>query len=144
MKNLGQDVELTFSERNDTPDAALISEKLRLYIEEKFGLAHKKTFVAIIRTKDQEFLAGLKGYSHWGWLYIVHLWVDEGMRSKGLGKALLRAAEDQARVRGARGVYVDTFEASTRDFYVKAGFKEVGSIKDFPVGTSRYFLAKHI
>jgi GNAT superfamily N-acetyltransferase len=143
MKSSGHDFAISVSECDDSPEAAFISENLRLYIEEKFGPADKKPFVAIARSKDQEILGGLKGFSHWHWFYIVQFWITESMRSKGFGKVLLEAAEIQARDRADRGLYVDTFETKTRDFYVHNGFKEVGLIKDFPVGTARIFLAKH-
>ncbi len=144
MKNSGNNFEISVSDRDDTPEAAFISESLRVYIEERFGAAEKKPFVAVLRSQTQEILGGLKGFSHWHWLYISQLWVKENVRSNGLGKDLLEAVEAEARARGDRGLYVDTFEAKTRDFYLKNGFREIGAIEDFPAGTSRYFLEKHL
>lgn len=136
--------EIAVSDLDDSSEIAYVSENLRLYVEEKFGPANKRAFTAIARDSKQKVIGGLKGFSHWRWLYINQLWVDQNARASGIGKSLLEAAEKEARARGDRGLYVDTFEAKTRDFYLRAGYREIGAIQDFPVGTSRYYLAKHL
>ncbi len=46
-------------------------------------------------------LAGLIGEIFGNWLAIKYLWVSEELRGKGIGSAILQAAETEARTRGA-------------------------------------------
>jgi ribosomal protein S18 acetylase RimI-like enzyme len=139
--------EIRESDQDDAvmSDAQVMSENLRVYIEKKFGPANKQNYVAVIRNKETgEVVAGLKGYSHWRWLYIHQLWVAESVRSQGFGSELLKLAEVEAKKRQDLGLYVDTFEEKTRDFYSLNGFVEVGKIPNFPAGGCRFFLSKPI
>jgi len=136
------DFEISVSDAESATEAAFVSEQLRLYVEKKFAPADKKPFLAIAKNPGGEVIGGIRGLSHWRWLYIQHLWVAEAVRSMGLGRELLAAAENEAKKRGNLGLYVDTFEVKTRDFYVRNGFREVGKIPNFPEGAQRFFLAK--
>ena len=63
-----------------------------------------------------------------GWLFIHLLWVKEEERGKGIGRDLLRKAEEEGRAFGCRFAFVDTFEFQAPDFYVKEGYREVYSM----------------
>ena len=60
----------------------------------------------------------------------------------GLGSSLLATAEHEARLRGCRGAWLDTFEFQARGFYERAGYVVFGEIPDYPPGSARYFLKK--
>jgi GNAT superfamily N-acetyltransferase len=89
-------------------------------------------------------LAGLNGYTDWGWLFVKLLWVCEPLRGTGMGSRLLAAAELEARARGCRGVWLDTFGFQARGFYEKQGYSMFGELGDFPEGHARYFLSKRL
>ncbi len=53
-------------------------------------------------------------------------------------------AELEARQRGARCAYLDTFSFQAPDFYKKQGYEVFGELRDFPEGHRRYFLRKQL
>lgn len=53
-------------------------------------------------------------------------------------------AEDEARKRGAKHAYLDTFSFQALDFYRKYGYEIFGELQDFPVGHQRYYLVKQL
>lgn len=122
----------------------MIHQRLREHVESEAGPADREAFVAFLKDTNGSILGGIRGYSHWKWLYISHFWVDPNSRSMGLGSELLQIVETEALKRGCRGVYVDTFDRRARNLYVKNGFQEFGSLVDFPPGSTRFFLQKRI
>jgi len=54
--------------------------------------------------------------------------VDEGRRGTGVGRALVRAAEEEARLRGCGVLYLTTSERrdDAHAFYESAGFEQTG------------------
>lgn len=134
---------ITVSENDDSAEARKIHENLKDEIEFDLKLEAKRSpFVAIVHDPDGVFRGGLRGFSHWNWLYISHIWIETAFRSGGLGAQLLMHAEHEAKKRKLSGLYVDTFNLQTRDFYIRHGFKEFGRIPNFPPGQTRFFLVK--
>jgi ribosomal protein S18 acetylase RimI-like enzyme len=124
---------IAVSDRDDSRDAQAIHEGLRSHVEAMFGPAERKP-VVITSTEGEILKGGLRGSIHWKWLYITHLWVENGSQGKGLGRFLLAEAERVARDNQCVGLYVDTFEEKVAGFYKKNGFKETGRIENFPAG----------
>ena len=93
---------------------------------------------------DGAILGGLLGGTYWGWLYISIFWLDESLRGKGLGSQILRAAEDEARGRGCRHVYLDTIDFQALPFYQKHGYTLFGVLDDKPPGHKSFYLRKDL
>jgi GNAT superfamily N-acetyltransferase len=72
------------------------------------------------------------------------LWVKEEHRGQGHGQRLLALAEQEARQRGAKGAYLDTFSFQAPDFYRKKGYEVFGVMQDFPEGHQRYYFRKQL
>jgi hypothetical protein len=53
-------------------------------------------------------------------------------------------AKDEARKRGAKNVYLDTFSFQAPDFYQRHGYQVFGELADFPPGHRRCFFAKQL
>lgn len=64
-------------------------------------------------------LGGLSGMIFGSYLEVKLLWVAEELRGKGVGAALLKRAEDEARARGCLHAIVDTFDFQAEGFYLK-------------------------
>jgi len=89
-------------------------------------------------------VAGISGYTAWGWLYVQWLWIAEDQRGKGLAGRMLAGAESEAKTRGCRGSYIDTFNPVALKVYRRAGYEAFGALDDFPKGRTRTFLQKHL
>lgn len=89
-------------------------------------------------------LAGLIGETFGNWLSIKYLWVSAELRGKGIGSVILQAAENEARLRGAKYAFVDTFSFQAPKFYVRHGYKQVFELTDYPYTGSRYYYIKNL
>ena len=98
----------------------------------------------ILRSPSQEVVGGLIGKTYWDWFYIDLLFIKEELRGCGYGHRLLDMAENEARKRGAKNVYLDTFSFQAPDFYKQHGYQVFGELKDFPPGYQRYFFTKQL
>jgi GNAT superfamily N-acetyltransferase len=77
-----------------------------------------------------------------GWLELTFLRVAEPLRGQGYGARLLRAAEDEARTQGCRGVFSSTFSFQARPFYERLGYEVFGELPDYPAGHSFHFMKR--
>lgn len=130
----------------DNPSAlelASISEGLKAFNESSVGPSGRRPLAVLVRTGEQ-LVAGLSGYTAWGWLYVQWLWIAEGQRGRGLAGRLLSAAEHEAGTRGCHGAYIDTFSPQALHVYQKAGYAVFGLLQDFPPGHTRSFLSKSL
>jgi GNAT superfamily N-acetyltransferase len=87
-------------------------------------------------------VGGLYAETYLNWMYISLFWLADEFRGKGFGSKIMRMAEKEARKRGARNAFVDSFSFQAPGFYKKLGYREFGKLKDFPAGHSRSFLTK--
>lgn len=96
------------------------------------------------RDAQGDVVGGLVGLTGWRWLFVDLLWVDDAHRGRGVGRRLLRAAEEEARRRGALHAYLDTFDFQARPFYEREGYVVFGTLDDYPPGHRRYYLRKNL
>jgi N-acetylglutamate synthase-like GNAT family acetyltransferase len=75
-------------------------------------------------------------------LYVDLLWVIDELCGRGYGHRLLTAAEDEARQRGAKNAYLDTFSFQAPTLHKQHGYQVFGQLEDFPPGHQRYFTRK--
>lgn len=57
---------------------------------------------------------------------------------------MLKAAEEEAKKRGCKYSFVDTFSFQAPAFYVKHGYKEVFALKEYPITGARYYYTKEL
>lgn len=125
-------------------DAAQVAKGLADHVAARFGPRDEKGFSIFAYAPGDTLAGGINGVSHWGWLYIRNLWIAETWRGKGLGRRLMDAAENLARLRACAGIYLDTFDADAERFYRRCGFETFGRIENFPPGHARRFLSKRV
>lgn len=87
-------------------------------------------------------VGGLVAETGWEWLHVQLLWVEEAHRGRGIGRRLLAEAEAEARRRGCRHAYLDTFEFQAPRLYARLGWTVFGEQDDYPPGHRRFFLRK--
>lgn len=131
----------------DKPDDSfwnVVGWGIHHYNDQHAGDAQHQQLCFVVRGPNQEIVGGLIGDTYWDWLYINLLFVKEEFRGHDYGHRLLNLAEDEARRRGIKHVYLDTFSFQAPDFYQRHGYQVFGELKDFPVGHQRYFLTKEL
>ena len=105
---------------------------------------HADLVLSVFRDGEAEPAGGLVGHVGFGWLFVRLFFVPADLRRQGLGKELLRRAEDEARARGCVGAHLDTFSFQARGFYEKRGYAVFGALPDCPPGHARFFLSKRL
>ena len=119
-----------------------VLDGLRRYNRQHAPPPEFQPLVLAARDERGELIGGLVGETGWQWLHVELLWVAEASRGQGVGRGLLRAAEQEALGRGCGFVYLDTFEFQARGFYERQGYSAFGVQEDFPPGSRRYYLRK--
>jgi GNAT superfamily N-acetyltransferase len=97
-----------------------------------------------VRDDTSVIVAGILGGMWGGWLHITELWVREDLRKQGYGTNLLQTAEDEARTKGCRSVYLETFSFQAPEFYIRHGYQRAGQINDFPPGYTHFIMWKSL
>ena len=135
------ELSFTLTDQPDATDLTRLGERLAEFNEADVGPSGRQA-LAILVHAEQSLVAGLSGYTAWGWLYVQWLWLAEAQRGRGLAARLLADAEAEARRRGCHGAYIDTFSPQALHVYQKAGYTVFGALPDFPPGRTRSFLSK--
>jgi GNAT superfamily N-acetyltransferase len=132
-------------EQAERPDDAYmpIWAPLLAFNQETVGDAQGVPFALTIRALDSpEILGGLWGLSLWGSFYIGLLVAPKGARGQGLGGDLMTRAETEARRRGCRQMWLDTYAFQARAFYEGHGFSVFGQIDGPAPMFPRWFMQK--
>jgi GNAT superfamily N-acetyltransferase len=96
--------------------------------------------LAVFARSDDTVVAGIHGWTWGGCCELVSLWVNEPIRGRGLGRALLTAAEDRPRARGCHQVVL----SQATDLYTRSGHDIVGEVEDDPAGSAAYWFRKRL
>ena len=121
-----------------------IGSSLTAYNDADVGPSERQALAVLVHDAAGALVAGISGYTAWGWLYVQWLWIADGQRGQGLAGRMLAAAEAEARARGCHGAYIDTFNPVALKAYQRAGYAAFGELEDFPKGRSRTFLQKRL
>jgi GNAT superfamily N-acetyltransferase len=128
----------------DEADLKLVGAGLAAFNEADVGPADKKPIAVFVRDDKGAVVAGISGYTAWGWLYVQWLWVHENLRGRHVAGRMLDAAENEAAARGCHGAYIDTFSPVALKTYMRQGYVPFGAMEDFPKGRTRTFLQKRL
>lgn len=122
----------------------LLIEGVRRFNDGILGVERSRSLAALARDEHGDVVAGVSGRTLYGWFLIHVVWVREDLRGTGLGARLMAMAEAEAIRRGCTGAQVDTVTFQAPGFYSKLGYREVGTVEDFPPGYRRHFFAKQL
>lgn len=128
----------------DKPEWNIIGQGISDYNAQQAGDDHGQNLCFVLQDPAQAVVGGVIAAVYWDWLYINLMWLKEDLRGQGYGSRLLQSVEDEARRRGAKHAYLDTFSFQAPEFYKKFGYRVFGELADFPQGHTRYFLVKHL
>ena len=78
------------------------------------------------------------------WLEVATIWVADHVRHQGLGRELMRRAEEEAKQRGCRYVRLATSNYQAPTFYRKLGYELYGTLENCPRGETVYLFSKEL
>ena len=110
-----------------------VSDRLYEFNVEATGMDDGEWLVASIE-RDGRTIAGLSGHTWGGCCEVENVWVEATARGQGLGRALLGAAESEARRRGCTQIVLSTHSFQAPGFYEKLGFRRIGAVPNRPRG----------
>jgi len=99
-------------------------------------------FAIFIRDDNGTIQGGIIAEVDWGMMYVDLLWLDDSLRGKGLGKALLHTIEQTTLSIGLSSIYLMTTEFQALRFYQHMGYELFGTIMNRPHGYAYYYLRK--
>ena len=136
------DYPLTSEPNAADKDVQLIREAIYEFNKSTLNDRNYSPLSIFVRDDAGEIVAGILGGMWGGWLHITELWVSENFRKQGYGTRLLQSAENEARAKGCRSVYLETFSFQAPDFYRRHGYQPAGQINDFPPGHTHFIMWK--
>jgi GNAT superfamily N-acetyltransferase len=145
MRRQVMDDPIVIASDNATPeDLQFLEEQINEFNFATTGIRDARLLVMLLRDSAGRIYAGLSGHTWGGVGEVRFLWVDEQKRHTGIGRRLLRAAEEEARARGCRKAVLSTHSFQAPDFYLKQGYIVAGEFSDYPRGYRSIFLEKSL
>ncbi|ARO31129.1 GCN5-related N-acetyltransferase protein [Rhizobium sp. NXC14] len=125
-------------------ELAAITDALSAFNNSDVGPSDRQPLAVLIRDSDGKVTGGLSGFTAWGWLFIQLLYIPDTLRATGIAGKILAKAEDEAKTRGCRGAWIDTFNPQALRAYLRQGYEVFGELENFPEGRTRSFLRKKL
>ena len=97
-----------------------------------------------LRNEAGEVIAAFNGHTWGGCCVLAHLWVHESQRGRGLGRALVQAAEAEAVRRGCEQIVLSTHSFQAPLFYERLGYERQAVIRGQPRGHANVVYAKRL
>ncbi|HKW37315.1 MAG TPA: GNAT family N-acetyltransferase [Burkholderiales bacterium] len=119
-----------------------LAERIYEFNVQATSYSDGESFAAVRRDESGSIVAGISGYTWGGCCYVAHLWVSEPLRARGLGRALLSAAEAHAKRKDCKIVLLASHSFQSPAFYENLGYVRQASVADHPVGHSNIVFAK--
>lgn len=138
------DIRLETTCEASSDDLNAILNGLTAYNEESVGPADRLLLAVLIRDAEDKVIGGMFGYTSWGWLFTQVLFIPETLRGQGMAARLLDQAEAEARRRGCKGAWIDTFNPQALKAYQKQGYEIFGELPAFVGDRTRSFLEKSL
>ena len=141
---MNENYTIVYVEKPGQDEWSAIGQGISDYNQQQAGDEQAQRICFVVKAEDDTIVGGIICAIYWNWLYVDLLWLEEKMRGQGYGHQLMVKAEDEARKRGAKKAYLDTFSFQAPDFYKQHGYQVFGELSDFPAGHQRYFLTKEL
>ena len=87
--------------------------------------------VAFATGTTGEVVGGIIGTTQFAWLTVSILAVSPEQRRTGVGSALIRFAESEARARGCRYSYLESMVYHAPEFFERHDYVQVGTLDDW-------------
>ena len=141
---MGKNLIITYVDKPEEAAWGIIGQGVHEYNLKQAGEMDFHRICYVLQSPEGQVLGGVIGELYWDWFYLDLMWIQEDQRGKGYGKQLLSAIEEDAKKKGAKHVFLDTFSFQAPGFYQKYGYQVFGELPDFPPGNQRYYLTKEL
>jgi ribosomal protein S18 acetylase RimI-like enzyme len=136
-------VEVTDAPRD--ADVAALEEAIDDHNLERTGRRDYRPLGVFERDPQSgETVAGLVGFTWGGWLEVRFVWVRPDQRGRRLGRRLVETAEAEARARGCRHAWLDSYTFQAPGMYEKLGYRVFGRLQGYPDRADRVFLTREL
>jgi GNAT superfamily N-acetyltransferase len=135
---------LVVEDSPDPADVALLEERVAAAAIAAAGVGPEQEFAVFVRDEEARVLAGVSGIAWGGYCELQAMWVDDALRGRGLARALMTAAEDEARRRGCALVVFHAYDLLTAGLYERLGYETVGVIEGCPAGSAARWYRKDL
>jgi GNAT superfamily N-acetyltransferase len=121
-----------------------VGEGLQAFNASVVGLSEAVPIIVSVRDDDGAIKGGIVGRVWLDTLYLSHVWIDDTLRGKGHGKAMMDVAEAEGRKHGAIQSWLNTLSWQARPFYESLGYSCFGEMPMVHGKHRRYFLRKDL
>ena len=123
---------------------AFLAERIYEFNAKATEYVDGESFSATHRDESDVIRAGICGYTWSGCCYVSYLWVHASVRGRGLGTALLDAAEKHATLKGCQLMFLTTHTFQAPGFYERMGYEQRARVEDHPPGHASLVFAKRL
>jgi GNAT superfamily N-acetyltransferase len=141
---MNKKISITYVDKPEEAAWGIIGQGVHEYNLQEAGELNFQRICFVLQTPEGEILGGVIGEIYWEWFYLDLMWIQENQRGNGYGEQLLKAVEEEAKEKGAKQVFLDTFSFQAPGFYQKYGYRVFGELPDFPPGHQRFYLTKEL
>lgn len=142
VKSVGADVKMETEPKLE--EVRLLEDRLYEFNVQATGISDGKLFALFLRDDDGNAVGGIFGWTWGATCYVRNLYVPELLREQGLGSALMRAVEVEAKARGCGQILLETHEFQAPDFYRRLGFEMIGRVDGYPRGHQYLTMVKRL
>ena len=136
-------MEFRVEDHPDPLDLEVLETQIRREASAAMGLGDEADLAIFVRDAGK-VVAGISGWTWGDCCELQSLWVEPGLRGRGLATQLLAAAEAEAAARGCSQTVHFTYAFQARALYEQNGYELVGCVEDFPSGTDVLWYRKRL
>jgi len=128
-----------------TPELALRGEDLIYEFNvAATGITDGGMFAFTVRGEEGRLLGCALGHTWGGMCELKTLWVEQALRHRGLGRALVLRVIDEGEAHACTQLLLSTHSFQAPSFYARLGFRELFRVNDYPRGHAMVFMLRHL
>ncbi len=143
-KSDGKSVSISVRMRTSEKAAKTILAGLNRHNIASAGPYHYSQFTVAVTDTQGRVRGGVVAEVYFEAAFIKLVWLSPTLRGRGIATQFITRAEREAKKRGARLAYLDTFSFQARPLYEKLGYRVFGTLKMPRKGVTRYYMAKRL
>lgn len=133
----------TIVEDANESDLAVLSEGVIRFGRSLAADGHARPIACFGRDGDK-IIAGASGRTEYNRLFISYLWVEENLRSQGIGSKILAELEKAARERGSVDALLETLDERAVKLYSRLGYRHVAKIPNYVGPFTKHIMIKSL